>query len=62
MESNQRYYARRAYEETNAARRAITPQAQEWHRQLAEGFTRKAQEHMQAALAERAPVLSCAAA
>ena len=43
MQSNQHYYARRAIQELNAAARAITPQAQEWHRQLAEGFSRKAQ-------------------
>jgi hypothetical protein len=45
MESNFRYYSRRAYEEQMAATRAITPQAQEWHRQLAEGFRQKVQEH-----------------
>jgi hypothetical protein len=45
MESNLRYYSRRAYEEQMAATRAITPQAQEWHRQLAEGFRQKVQEH-----------------
>jgi len=45
MESNLRYYSRRAYEEQLAASRAITPQAQEWHRQLAEGFRQKVAEH-----------------
>jgi hypothetical protein len=45
MQSNLRYYSRRAYEEQMAAARAITPQAQEWHRQLAEGFRQKVQEH-----------------
>lgn len=45
MESNMRYYARRAIEERMAAQRAITPQAQEWHRSLAEDFSRRAQEH-----------------
>jgi hypothetical protein len=44
MESNLRYYSRRAYEEQLAAARAITPQAQEWHRQLAEGFRQKVAE------------------
>ncbi len=49
MESNLRYYSRRAYEEQQAAKRAMTPQAQEWHRQLAEGFrARVAEYQMQA--------------
>jgi hypothetical protein len=42
MESNQRYYARRAIQETIAARTALTPQARERHLILAEGFSRKA--------------------
>ena len=42
MESNQRYYARRAIQETIAARTALTPQAGERHLMLAEGFSRKA--------------------
>jgi hypothetical protein len=44
MESNQLYYSRRAIQESMKAARAITPQAQAWHRQLAEGFSLKAQE------------------
>lgn len=44
MESNQLYYSRRAIQESMKAARAITPQAQAWHRQLADGFTIKAQE------------------
>ena len=44
MESNRLYYSRRALQETMKAARALTPQAQEWHRQLAEGFTARAQE------------------
>jgi hypothetical protein len=47
MESNHRYFARRAAQELTAASRAMTPQAREWHRELAEGFTRKAQEQAQ---------------
>ena len=43
MESNQRYYFRRAVQETMAAARAMTPDAREWHRQLAEDYTRRAQ-------------------
>jgi hypothetical protein len=42
MESNQRYYARRAIQETIAARTALTPQARERHLMLAEGFSQKA--------------------
>jgi hypothetical protein len=44
MESNQSYYARRAAQEAMAASRAIMPNAQAWHRHLAEEFSRKAQE------------------
>ena len=49
MESNQRYYYRRAIQEAMAAARALTPEAREWHRELADGFTRKAQEVAQVA-------------
>lgn len=45
MESNHRYFARRAHEERRAAQRAMTPQAQEWHRSLAEDFARRAEQH-----------------
>lgn len=41
MESNLRYYSRRAIEEQQAAARALTPQAQERHRCLAESFSRR---------------------
>jgi hypothetical protein len=44
MESNARYYSRRAHEESRAAMRAMTPQAQAWHRQLADDFARKAEQ------------------
>lgn len=43
MESNQRYYSRRAVEERMAARRAITEQARDWHSKLAEDFARRAE-------------------
>lgn len=49
MESNLRYYARRAAIETSAAARALTPQAQSWHRRLAEQFAGKAREHSESA-------------
>ncbi|MGF1550642.1 MAG: hypothetical protein ACFBQW_08990 [Sphingomonadaceae bacterium] len=42
MESNQRYYARRASEEMRAAARAVTPEAYARRRALAEEFARKA--------------------
>ena len=38
MESDDRYYTRRALEEAYRATRALTPQAQEWHKQLSEEF------------------------
>lgn len=44
MESDGRYYARRAAQEASAAARAMTPQARDWHRQLAEKFRQRAYE------------------
>jgi hypothetical protein len=44
MESNQRFYMRRAAEERTAAHRAITPQAREWHAKLAQDFAQRAVE------------------
>ena len=43
MESNQRYYYRRAIEERMAAQRAITEAARAWHAKLAEDFATRAQ-------------------
>lgn len=43
MESNERYYRRRAFEERIAAQRAITDQARAWHAKLAEDFALRAQ-------------------
>lgn len=43
MESNQRFYRRRAVEERMAARRAMTEQARSWHSKLAEDFARRAE-------------------
>ena len=45
MESNQRFYLRRAAEERTAAIRAVTPQAREWHHKLAQDFARRAAEN-----------------
>ena len=42
MESNQRFYLRRAAEERTAAHRAVTPQAREWHQKLAQDFAQRA--------------------
>jgi len=42
MESNQRYYRRRAVEERMAAQRAVTEQARAWHAKLAEDFAARA--------------------
>ena len=52
MESDRRYYSRRAVQEKLAAARAITTQAREWHRQLAEDFSRKAQQNAEYSAAE----------
>lgn len=42
MESNERYYRRRAVEERLAAQRAMTDRARVWHAQLAEQFAQRA--------------------
>lgn len=44
MESDHRYYSRRAAEEHWRAARAITPEARERHRELARVFASKAQQ------------------
>jgi hypothetical protein len=44
MESDRRYYARRAAQEKLAAARAITARARAWHSELAEDFMRKSQQ------------------
>ena len=42
MESNHRYYQRRALEELQAAARAVTPEARARRHALADSFARKA--------------------
>lgn len=42
MESNERYYRRRAVEERMAAQRAMTEAARAWHSKLAEDFAQRA--------------------
>lgn len=42
MESNERFYRRRAIEERMAAQRAMTEQARMWHSKLADDFAKRA--------------------
>ena len=42
MESNERYYRRRAVEERMAAQRAVTEAARAWHSKLAQDFAERA--------------------
>jgi hypothetical protein len=42
MESNYRFYMRRACEERTAAQRAMTEQARMWHAKLAQDFAERA--------------------
>jgi hypothetical protein len=42
VESNQRYYSRRAVEERMAAQRAVTETARAWHSKLAQDFAERA--------------------
>ena len=42
MESNERYYRRRAVEERMAAQRAVTDAARAWHSKLAQDFAERA--------------------
>ncbi len=42
MESDARYYRRRAIEERMAAQRAVTEQARIWHAKLASDFAERA--------------------
>ena len=62
MESNERYYARRAVEELRAAARAVTPEAQARRRALAEAFRMKAQAERSLASRPRESVRSPAEA
>ena len=43
MESDRRYYSRRATQERMAAARAISAKAKAWHHQLADDFMKRAQ-------------------
>lgn len=55
MESNERYYRRRAMEERMAAQRAVGEAARAWHAKLAEDFAHRAR-------ASGAPQLACRSA
>jgi hypothetical protein len=50
VESNHRFYFRRAAEERLAAQRAITDNARDWHAKLAQQFAARAAECQGAAL------------
>ena len=45
MESNERYYRRRAVEERMAAQRAVTEVARAWHAKLAEDYAARVNEY-----------------
>jgi len=51
MESDQRYYRRRAVEERMAAQRAVTEAARAWHSKLADDFAARAESSASSALA-----------
>ena len=56
MESNERYYRRRAIEERMAAQRAITEQARAWHAKLAADFAERAQNSVSVITDKRDPL------
>lgn len=58
MESNERYYRRRAVEERMAARRAISETAREWHAKLAQDFAERASACTAAASCTHAAIAS----
>jgi hypothetical protein len=45
VESNERYYRRRAVEERMAAQRAVTEVARAWHAKLAEDYAARVSEY-----------------
>jgi hypothetical protein len=58
VESNERYYRRRAVEERMAAQRAMTDTARAWHAKLAEDFAQRASCCTAAAIGAGAAILS----
>ena len=53
MESDQRYYSRRALEESQRARKAVTNAARERHLELASLFSLKAEQRSMELVASR---------
>jgi hypothetical protein len=51
MESNLRFYRRRAIEERMAAQRAVTEAARAWHAKLAQDFAERAESYTTSAAA-----------
>ena len=58
MESNERYYRRRAVEERMAAQRAMTETARVWHAKLAEDFAQRLNECTATATCSQSAVAS----
>ena len=56
VESNERYYRRRAVEERMAAQRAMTDTARAWHAKLAEDFAQRASAGTTAAICTESAV------
>jgi len=56
VESNERYYRRRAVEERMAAQRAMTETARVWHAKLAEDFAQRASAATAAAICTQSAV------
>jgi hypothetical protein len=56
VESNERYYRRRAVEERMAAQRAMTDTARAWHAKLAEDFAQRAVASTAAAICSESAV------
>ena len=61
MESNERYYRRRAVEERMAAQRAVTEAARAWHSKLAEDFASRAAASTSTAMATASAVSTSSA-
>ena len=61
MESNARYYSRRAIEERMKAQRAITEAARTWHAKLAHDFAERAIECTAANCSDASPAAAATA-
>jgi hypothetical protein len=60
MESNARYYSRRAVDERMKAQRAVTEQARTWHTKLAHDFAERAIECTTANCSDAGPTAATA--